>query len=51
MRIEFHGSARPTLGVEWEFALVDRSSRDLINSAAALFTSVDSVVRELRDSL
>ncbi len=37
MRIDFHGSARPTLGVEWEFALVDRRSRDLRNDAAHLF--------------
>ncbi|QZY29761.1 glutamate--cysteine ligase [Nocardioides coralli] len=37
MRIDFHASPRPTLGVEWEFALVDRETRDLSNSAAALF--------------
>lgn len=37
MRIDFHGSAEPTLGVEWEFALVDRRSRDLRNDAAHLF--------------
>ncbi|GAB2875000.1 glutamate--cysteine ligase [Nocardioides pacificus] len=36
MRIEFHGSPRPTLGVEWEFALVDKQTRDLSNSAAGL---------------
>ncbi|QIX27898.1 glutamate--cysteine ligase [Nocardioides sp. JQ2195] len=40
MRIDFHGSPRPTLGVEWEFALVDQESRDLVNSAADLFTEV-----------
>ena len=37
MRIDFHPSARPTLGVEWEFALVDRQTRDLRNEAAHLF--------------
>jgi glutamate---cysteine ligase / carboxylate-amine ligase len=37
VRIDFHGSAEPTLGVEWELALVDRKSRDLRNDAAHLF--------------
>ena len=37
MRIEFHGSPEPTLGVEWELALVDRRTRDLRNDAAHLF--------------
>ncbi|UUW92067.1 glutamate--cysteine ligase [Pimelobacter simplex] len=37
MRIDFHGSPEPTIGVEWEFALVDRRSRDLRNEAAHLF--------------
>ncbi len=37
MRIDFHGSPDPTLGVEWEFALVDRKSRDLRNEASHLF--------------
>ncbi|MFC6287637.1 glutamate--cysteine ligase [Nocardioides sp. GCM10027113] len=37
MRIDFHASPRPTLGVEWELALVDRESRDLVNGAASLF--------------
>lgn len=32
-RIDFKGSARPTLGVEWEFALVDAETRDLSNRA------------------
>ena len=35
MRIDFHPSAEPTLGMEWEFALVDRRTRDLANDAAA----------------
>lgn len=37
VRIDFHGSERPTLGVEWEFALVDRRTRDLRNEAEHLF--------------
>jgi len=36
VHIEFRGSPRPTLGVEWELALVDRHSRDLVNGADAL---------------
>ncbi|BBZ01001.1 putative glutamate--cysteine ligase 2-1 [Mycolicibacterium chitae] len=32
--IEFAGSYRPTVGVEWEFALVDADTRDLSNNAA-----------------
>jgi carboxylate-amine ligase len=40
MGIEFSASPRPTLGVEWEFALVDRTTRDLSNSAGELFDRV-----------
>lgn len=40
MGIEFRGSPRPTLGVEWEFALVDKTTRDLSNTAADLFEAV-----------
>jgi carboxylate-amine ligase len=40
--IDFVGSPRPTLGVEWEFALVDRHSRDLVNAASELFDLVES---------
>ena len=36
MRIDFHASPEPTLGVEWELALVDPESRDLVNAAASL---------------
>ncbi|NYD43131.1 glutamate--cysteine ligase [Nocardioides panaciterrulae] len=39
MRIDFRGSPEPTIGVEWELALVDRSSRDLANCAADLFAA------------
>lgn len=37
MPIDFPGSPRHTLGVEWEFALVDRQTRDLVNAASDLF--------------
>jgi carboxylate-amine ligase len=37
VRIDFRASPEPTLGVEWEFALVDRHTRDLRNDAAHLF--------------
>ncbi len=40
MHIDFHASPGPSLGVEWEFALVDQESRDLANSAADLFEAV-----------
>ncbi|MDN4171474.1 glutamate--cysteine ligase [Nocardioides sp. SOB77] len=36
MRIDFRPSPEPTLGVEWELALVDRGSRDLVNAASEL---------------
>jgi glutamate---cysteine ligase / carboxylate-amine ligase len=36
VQIEFHPSPRPTLGVEWELALVDHRSRDLSNCAEVL---------------
>jgi carboxylate-amine ligase len=39
-RIDFAGSARPTLGVEWEFALVDSDTRDLSNEAAAVIADI-----------
>lgn len=39
VQIDFHGSPRPTLGVEWEFALVDKETRDLANSASDLFAA------------
>ena len=39
--IDFAASPRPTLGVEWEFALVDAETRDLVNSAASLFERVE----------
>ena len=39
-RIDFAGSARPTLGVEWEFALVDPVTRDLANEAAGVIAEI-----------
>jgi carboxylate-amine ligase len=41
--IDFAGSPRPTVGVEWEFALVDAHTRDLTNQATA-------VIEELGDN-
>lgn len=40
MNIDFGGDGRPTIGVEWEFALVDKETRDLSNSASELFDEV-----------
>lgn len=40
MAIDFAESPRPTLGVEWEFALVDHTTRDLANAASELFDLV-----------
>ena len=40
VRIDFDGSPRPTLGVEWEFALVDAESQDLSNEAAAVIADI-----------
>ena len=37
MGIDFATSPPHTLGVEWEFALVDRTTRDLVNAASELF--------------
>jgi carboxylate-amine ligase len=39
-RIDFAGSPRPTLGVEWEFALVDADTRDLSNEAAEVIAEI-----------
>jgi carboxylate-amine ligase len=44
--IDYTGSAGPTLGVEWEFALVDKSTRDLSNSAGELFDRVHESLGE-----
>ena len=39
VRIDFQASAAPTIGVEWELALVDRASRDLSNTAVDLLAA------------
>ena len=46
MGIDYNPSARPTLGVEWEFALVDKATRDLSNSASGLFDRVHESLGE-----
>ncbi|MFI9506698.1 glutamate--cysteine ligase [Nocardia sp. NPDC052566] len=38
--VPFKGSPRPTIGIEWEIALVDKVTRDLSNTAAAVFDVV-----------
>jgi carboxylate-amine ligase len=38
--IDFAGSHRTTVGVEWEFALVDAETRDLSNEAAEVIAEV-----------
>ncbi|MFC4126156.1 glutamate--cysteine ligase [Nocardia rhizosphaerae] len=38
--VPFPGSPRPTIGIEWEIALVDKVTRDLSNTAAAVFDVV-----------
>jgi carboxylate-amine ligase len=46
VKIDFSASERPTIGVEWEFALVDKTSRDLVNSAEQLFELAQPRLRE-----
>jgi carboxylate-amine ligase len=48
VEIDFRSSPKPTIGVEWEFALVDKESRDLVNLAAPLFAQAEGTVREGR---
>ena len=38
--VDFAGSPRPTLGIEWEIALVDKTSRDLVNNASDVIDDV-----------
>ena len=40
MTIDFLASSRSTLGVEWEFGLVDKVTRDLSNTASEVFAAV-----------
>jgi len=46
MGIDYTPSPRPTLGVEWEFALVDKTTRDLSNTASELFDRVHEAIGE-----
>ncbi|MCD2112215.1 MULTISPECIES: glutamate--cysteine ligase [Rhodococcus] len=46
MAVAFPGSPRPTIGVEWEIALVDKTTRDLSNSAAVVFDRVKEIAGE-----
>jgi len=39
-RIDFAGSPRPTVGVEWAFALVDPETRDVANEAAGVIAEI-----------
>lgn len=43
-KIVFNRSERPTLGVEWEVALVDASTRDLSNTADDVFRTIEASV-------
>ena len=43
--IDFAPSPRPTLGVEWEFALVDQHTRDLSNEATAVIAEIGDFSR------
>jgi glutamate---cysteine ligase / carboxylate-amine ligase len=38
--VDFAASPRPTLGVEWEFALVDAQTRDLSNEAVEVMAEI-----------
>ena len=40
MAIEFRSSPRPTVGIEWELALVDKTTRDLSNTASEVFEAM-----------
>ena len=42
MRIDFRASPAPTLGLEWELALVDRESGDLVPVAAEVLRAVQA---------
>ncbi|GAA4397052.1 glutamate--cysteine ligase [Tsukamurella soli] len=46
--IPFLASARPTLGVEWELAIVDRGTGDLASRASELFDRVRAQSAEVR---
>ncbi|EME18287.1 carboxylate-amine ligase [Rhodococcus triatomae BKS 15-14] len=41
--VPFAGSPRPTIGVEWEVALIDPITRDLSNTAAQVLAAADEL--------
>ncbi|WP_051158990.1 glutamate--cysteine ligase [Tsukamurella sp. 1534] len=45
--VAFEASPRPTIGVEWEFALVDRETADLVSRAGELFDGVSATGSDL----
>lgn len=45
--IQFHGSPQPTLGIEWEIALVDPVTRDLAPKAAEVIAAVNAAHPEV----
>jgi carboxylate-amine ligase len=44
VRVDFHCSPRPTIGIEWELALVDKTSRDLVNRGSDLIDALGPLV-------
>jgi glutamate---cysteine ligase / carboxylate-amine ligase len=50
-RIDFKGSVRQTIGVEWEFALVDPVTRELSNEAAAVIAEIGESPRVHKELL
>jgi carboxylate-amine ligase len=50
-RIDFAASPRPTVGVEWEFALVDAQTRDLSNEAATVIAEIGESPRVHKELL
>ncbi|WP_035772895.1 glutamate--cysteine ligase, partial [Arthrobacter sp. Br18] len=49
MKIDFAQSAQSTLGVEWELALVDRQSGELVSAAGEVLRGVSANHPELQD--
>jgi len=50
-RIDFAPSPRPTIGVEWEFALVDAHTRDLSNEATSVIAEIGESPRVHKELL
>ncbi|WP_315772822.1 glutamate--cysteine ligase [Rhodococcoides kroppenstedtii] len=48
VEVPFVGSARSTIGVEWEIALVDKQTRDLSNTAAEVMDGVGALAENPR---